>query len=213
MPDPTRRLIIFVRAPRLGEVKTRLAAAMGADEALAAYRVLVQTVLTSLAPLAPVEVHYTPGNAADEVRSWVPPRWLLRAQGPGDLGARMDLAFTEALAGGAERVALIGSDCPAITVQDIEDAWAALTDHDLVLGPATDGGYWLIALKRAQPALFQGMPWSTSAVLRETLARAVHAGLSVGLLRELADVDTEEDWLRFTRGNHSIPPASNEGFT
>jgi uncharacterized protein len=204
--EANRKLIIFVRAPRVGEVKTRLAAAMGSEGALAAYKVLLQTVLASLASLASVEVHYTPESAADEVRDWVPPHWLLRAQGSGDLGARMDAAFVEAFAGGAERVALIGSDCPTITVQDIEDAWATLTDYDLVLGPATDGGYWLIALRQAQPALFQGIPWSTGAVLRETRARAERVGLRVGLLRERADIDTEKDWQRFIRGNHGIRP-------
>jgi uncharacterized protein len=190
----------------VGEVKTRLAAAMGPEEALAAYEVLVQTVLANLAALAPVEVHYTPESAADEVRAWVPPRWLLRAQGSGDLGARMDAAFVKAFAGGAERVVLIGSDCPTVTVQDIEDAWAALTNCDLVLGPAADGGYWLIALRQAQPALFQGIPWSTGAVLRETMARAERAGLRVGLLRERADIDTEKDWQQFTRENRVIRP-------
>jgi uncharacterized protein len=204
--EANRRLIIFVRAPRVGEVKTRLAAAMGPEEALAAYEVLVQTVLANLAALAPVEVHYTPESAADEVRAWVPPRWLLRAQGSGDLGARMDAAFVKAFAGGAERVVLIGSDCPTVTVQDIEDAWAALTNCDLVLGPAADGGYWLIALRQAQPALFQGIPWSTGAVLRETMARAERAGLRVGLLRERADIDTEKDWQQFTRENRVIRP-------
>jgi glycosyltransferase A (GT-A) superfamily protein (DUF2064 family) len=90
---------------------------------------------------------------------------------------------------------LIGSDCPGLTKQDIEQAWACLGDFDVVLGPARDGGYWLIGLRALQPALFQQVAWSTPTVLAQSLERAQQAGLRVALLRELSDVDTHRDWV------------------
>jgi glycosyltransferase A (GT-A) superfamily protein (DUF2064 family) len=81
-----------------------------------------------------------------------------------------------------------------VTAADIEQAWLALEEHDLVLGPATDGGYWLIALQQPQPSLFHDIPWSSEHVLQETLQRATAAGLRVHQLRTLSDVDTAEDW-------------------
>jgi rSAM/selenodomain-associated transferase 1 len=116
-------------------------------------------------------------------------------------GERLDRAFTEAFGTGARRVVVIGSDCPEIASDDIEKAWAALREFDLVLGPATDGGYWLLGLRAPQPQLFRGIPWSSATVLNETLARARPTGLSVHLLRELSDIDTVEDWRTFLARN------------
>jgi len=94
---------------------------------------------------------------------------------------------------------VIGSDCPSINLTDISDAHEALEKHDVVLGPAVDGGYWLIGLRVPCPALFDGIRWSTDNILKETLARSEKARLSVYLLHELADVDTEEDWEAYNK--------------
>src|SRR5262249_24760372 len=118
-------------------------------------------------------------------------------QGPGDLGERLSRAFRDAFASGARRVVVIGSDCPDVTPADIHAAWAALEAHDVVLGPAIDGGYWLIGLQALHEPLFRGVRWSTSTVLTQTLALCHQQGLRVHRLRELSDVDTEEDWRRF----------------
>jgi uncharacterized protein len=192
----------------LGTVKSRLAASIGASEALAAYNLLVHRILATLAPLSGVELCFTPDDAADQLRGWLHPGWQLRPQGTGDLGARMNAAFTHAFDAGADRAVLIGSDCPGITVDDIEQAWEVLGDSDVVLGPARDGGYWLVGLRRAQPDLFHAMRWSTNTVFRETLARARTARLRVRLARELVDVDTEEDWWEYLRVN----TPQNQGF-
>ena|ERR1041385_4730203 len=191
------KLIIFVKAPRPGAVKTRLAKVIGAPAALAAYHQLVETLLTHLQQLRTVEVCFSPDDAAAEVRSWIRESWSSSPQGAGDLGRRLQAAFQRVFRCGAKRVVIIGSDCPAVSVEDIREAWARLRTHDVVLGPATDGGYWLIGLRQLQPELFRDVPWSSEQVFAETLRRVQRAGLSVHLLRELADVDTDLEWRAF----------------
>ncbi|MBM3838107.1 MAG: glycosyltransferase [Verrucomicrobia bacterium] len=190
----TERLLIFLKAPRIGSVKTRLAAAIGPTPAAAAYRTLVEALLDRLAGCAGIELHYTPEDALEEICPWLRPGWTARPQCSGDLGQRLQTAFQSSFTAGARRTLVIGSDCPFIGPPDIEAAWSALTDHDVVLGPATDGGYWLIGLNAPQEHLFKGISWSTETVLRETLNRCQTSGLRTVLLRELRDVDTKEDW-------------------
>ena len=191
MPEP--RFIIFVKAPRAGFVKTRLAAAIGNEAACNAYRQLAETVLAKLAPLPHAELRFTPNDAENEITPWLSVGWTARPQGEGDLGERMHRAFTEANG----PAIIIGSDCPQVELSDFQTAAKALQTHDAVIGPATDGGYWLIGLNAPCPALFKNIKWSTSDVLPKTLEKASAAGLSVQLLRELADVDTGEDWERW----------------
>ncbi len=194
---PPERLIIFVKAPRAGGVKTRLARSIGSEAAAAAYCTLVATLLKNLATLSEVELRFAPDDAAGIIEPWRRPPWRVRPQGTGDLGERLDGAFIDAFADGAQRVVIIGSDCPVVTAPDITDAWTSLLQHDVVLGPATDGGYWLVGLRSPQPALFQNIHWSTDTVLGATQARARAAKLTVHLLRELSDVDTEKDWQEY----------------
>ena len=194
------KLILFVKAPRPGLVKTRLAQTVGADAACAAYRELMHAVVKNLATLPKAELCFAPADAAAEIQPWLRPGWISRAQSDGDLGRRLETAFATAFAEGAERVVIIGSDCPEVTTGDIRAAWRELRSHDIVLGPATDGGYWLIGLRQARPELFAGIAWSSETVLAETLRRAKSAGLRSQLLRILADVDTAEDWAAYQRG-------------
>src|SRR6266571_4317151 len=191
------KLIVFVKAPRPGAVKTRLAKAIGVPAAGAAYRQLVETLLNHLQGLGGVEVCFSPDDAANEVQHWLQEGWSSSPQGGGDLGQRLQSAFQRAFHAGAKRVAIIGSDCPAVRVEDICEAWRGLRTHDVVLGPATDGGYWLIGLRQLQPDLFRGIHWSSESVFAETIQRVQHAGLTVQLLHELADVDTDRDWRAF----------------
>lgn len=190
---------MFVRAPRPGAVKTRLAETLGATAACDAYRVLVETLLNELSEVADVELRFTPDDASAEIKPWLRKSWQMRPQGQGSLGRRLQTAFAETLSRGAQRVAIIGSDCPSVTSRDIEEAWSALETNDVVIGPARDGGYWLIGLRQPQPTLFDGIAWSTETVLRETLHRAEVVGLRVKFLRELSDVDTEADWRAFNQ--------------
>lgn len=201
---PRTRLIVFVRAPRAGTVKTRLAEAVGPEAACEAYRRLVQAVLRQVSSLPNVELRYAPDDAAAEIAPWLRAGWVARSQGPGGLGQRLETAFAEAFASGHQRVVVIGSDCPEVTGRDIKAAESFLADHDLVIGPARDGGYWLIGLRAPQPRLFQNISWSTAAVLSETLEIARSANLRVQLLRSLADIDTEKEWREYLA--RPLPP-------
>jgi rSAM/selenodomain-associated transferase 1 len=198
-----RALIIFLKAPRPGQVKTRLAKTIGAEAACAAYRQLTETVLDRVSPLSGVHLRYAPDDAFAEIQPWLRPGWEAAAQGSGDLGERLHTAFVETFNRGAGQVVVIGSDCPGVSAEDVKTAWAALKENDVVVGPATDGGYWLIGLHEPQPALFKEMGWSTNTVFQETVKRCKNMGLSVKLLRELADVDTEADWLAFLKKRHT----------
>lgn len=189
-----RLLIVFVKAPRVGGVKTRLAAAIGAEAACEAYQRMVAALWKRIDRMDNVQLRFSPQEAAGEVQPWLRRGWTIAPQGGGDLGSRLAGAFADAFAAGAQRVAIIGSDCPYVTAADIEQAWAALDADDVVLGPARDGGYWLVALKQPQPNILAGISWGTSQVLERTLDRARAGKLRVHLLRELSDIDTADDW-------------------
>jgi uncharacterized protein len=141
---------------------------------------------------AALDVRFDGGNA-DEMREWLGDGMAYTPQGKGDLGARMSGAFRDALSRGAGRVVLVGTDCPGLDSSVMRAAFAALRRKDLVLGPATDGGYWLIGLRRPAPALFADISWSTNSVLAQTRDRAQSLGLSVKTLDPLPDVDRPED--------------------
>ena len=185
---------MFVKAPRPGWVKTRIAQTAGPARACAIYRELVATVLGRLQSLRDVQLRFSPDDALDEIKPWLQPGWSAEGQGPGDLGERLERAFAAAFAGGAERVIIVGSDCPEVEARDIRRAWSELRAHDVVVGPAVDGGYWLIGLRAAQAELFRDVAWSSEQVLAQTLARAKSLRLRMQLLRILSDIDTEADW-------------------
>src|SRR5437016_5487659 len=191
------KLLVFVKAPRPGAVKTRLAQTIGDVPACAAYRRIVATLLNHLQNLGAVELCFTPDDAIAEIQPWLEKGWQAAPQGDGDLGLRLHSAFERAFAAGAQRVLAIGSDCPMVTVELLREAWDGLRSHDVVLGPASDGGYWVIGLRQVHPELFQNIPWSTEDVFGESLKRIHRAGLSIHVLRELADVDTERGWRTF----------------
>ncbi len=200
------RLLVFLKAPRVGTVKTRLAATLGMEAATAAYRTLVATLLREMDALDGVELRYAPDDAAAEIQPWRRPSWQLAAQGSGDLGERLIRAFAEHFADGARKVVVIGADCPDATPDDVRNAWSALDHHDLVVGPAHDGGYWLIGLTSPRPELFCELAWSTDQVLPRTLSRAREMGLRIAQLQTLTDIDVEPEWrawrLRVSDSNH-----------
>ena len=190
-------LAVFVKEPRPGTVKSRLAAAVGPEVAAGVYRVLAEEVVRRTAPRRDAYervVVFDPPAAGAAIGQWLGvAAGALRPQSPGDIGARMESTFDDLFRRGARRVALIGTDVPALAFEDVRDALEALDDHDLALGPATDGGYYLIALKRPAPELFRGIGWSGPDVLTQTLDRAAGRALSVRVLRTIGDVDTLED--------------------
>jgi rSAM/selenodomain-associated transferase 1 len=186
-------LAVFLKPPRSGSVKTRLASAIGAESAAALYRALAEEELRRTAPASGEYsrlLFFTPADAESEVRRWFPGEEAV-AQSGGDLGERLASAFALAFARGARRVAVIGTDIPRVSRARVISAFAALDGHDVVLGPACDGGYYLIALSQPRRELFRGIPWSTSSVLGSTLERA--RGLRVSTLEPLRDIDTLAD--------------------
>ncbi len=189
-------LLVFAKAPRPGEVKTRLARAWGAAAAAEAYRRLGRQVVEQLAG-APAQtvVCFDPPGGEGEIRAWLDGGGAsaFMAQGGGDLGDRMSRTTRAAFAQGARAVVVVGTDAPAVGADTVAQALDALRCADIVIGPARDGGYYLIGLKAPQPALFADMRWSTEHVFRETTRRCAELGLRVTCLPVESDIDAPED--------------------
>jgi len=183
-------ILIFLKAPRNGYVKTRLAQDVGAARALAVYRALVARQWSALPRAAQLEVHYAPQDARGEMQNWLGEDTAYYAQTEGGLGARLEHAVESAFVRGAATVCCIGGDCPQLTAKHFDEAEQLLAaGHDVVFGPSEDGGYYLIALKSPQPELFRGIPWSSGDTLKVSLQKAKALRLKVGLLQTLYDVD------------------------
>lgn len=187
---------VFVKAPAPGRVKTRLAAAVGVHRAAEIYRDLGRRIVSACVGAGhQTVVWFAPADAGRAVRNWMQGLSVAayRAQIPGALGARLNAAFGKHFHEGACRVIIIGSDCPGVDAALVSRALAGLREHDLILGPAHDGGYYLIGLRAPAPQLFRGISWSTETVLAQTLAQARQLALSPVLLPTLRDVDTAHD--------------------
>ncbi len=187
------RLIIFTRYPAPGTTKTRLIPSLGAEGAAALQRAMTEhAVRQALRANARVEVRYE-GGSAERMREWLGSDIAYVEQGAGDLGERMARAFAENFEKRPGPVLIMGADCPTNDGKNLQDAFEALKTSDCVIGPATDGGYYLIGTKVPCPALFEGIEWGSAHVLSRTRAAAEAAGLSVHPLPELSDVDLPED--------------------
>ena len=187
-------LLIFIKNPELGKAKTRLAAEVGDERALLMYRQLLAYTREQTAALTGVSRHLYYSSFVDQNDEWPGRQFLKFVQRGDDLGDRMLGAFDHAFARGHTGVVIIGSDCPGVTTELLERAFVALKTADVVLGPATDGGYYLLGLRRPQPTLLTDMEWSTAEVAEQTRARARVRGLRVEELEMLSDVDYLGDW-------------------
>lgn len=188
MPAPT--VTLFVRYPVAGQAKTRLIPALGEEGAAALHKRLAErTVETMRASGLPMELRVT-GAGPAEFAEWLGDDLSLVDQGDGDLGDRMARAATP------PRI-FIGSDCPDLSVDHLHAATAALGDRDVVIGPADDGGYWLLGFTSPCNDLFVDMAWGTDTVLPETLRRLAAKGIEPILLEMLSDCDRPEDLERW----------------
>ena len=190
------RLIVFTRYPVPGRTKTRLIPAVGAVRAAELQRRLTAATLATARQLrrrtgVDIEVRYA-GGSHGRMRGWLGGGVLCTPQGGGDIGQRMKRAVDDAFQAGVAKAVVVGTDCPDLAVDDLRQAFDALDTADLALGPSTDGGYWLIGLRR-EADVFAGVAWSTESVLSQTLERARSAGLNVRTLSMLADVDRPGD--------------------
>ena len=185
------RLVLFTRYPQPGHAKTRLIPALGAAGAAALHRRLTDATLATLLRMGlPVEVWVT-GAPADAFAAWLGADVPIRQQGEGDLGARMDRALRPVPA------ILVGSDLPTLAASHIMQAVAALAKGQVALGPAEDGGYYLVGLPEPAPFLFEAMRWSTPGVLAETRRRLEAHATPYALLPTLPDLDRPDDLARF----------------
>ena len=184
-------------------VKSRLALHLGNKRAAEIYRELAETVVANVTPQAPkhnydVSLCYSPETMEQAVKEWFPQHHLFSPQEGSDLGERMHNAFLHAFAAGYTKALLIGSDCPDISRTIVNRGFRLLDTHDIVLGPAYDGGYYLIGLRRSEPELFYSMDWGTGRVLQQTLDKINAANLTVALLPELRDIDRIEDLVHYS---------------
>lgn len=194
MTDTHPAILLFLKAPREHTVKTRLAKTIGSTDALSAYRKLAEFQLKRLPAAWPIQLHYTPAEAKPEMQEWLGAEHAFIAQPTGDLGERLTFAVKRHFEQSEQPAFLIGTDCPQLDANLFEEAAAQLRQADLVLGPAQDGGYYLMGLRSPHPELFQNIDWGTETVLEQTQAAAGEQGLNVALLQTLSDVDNEAEW-------------------
>jgi uncharacterized protein len=205
-----RCLAVLVRHPEPGKVKTRLAEAYGDAFAAEIYGYFIDDLMEALAPgNYRLEIFFTPAEKEPDIRQRFGDRLSCTPQRGEGLGERMENAFRDCFAWGSAAAILIGSDCPDLTADVIEEAFAALErGQDVVVGPAFDGGYYLIGFRATafDPEVFQEMPWGKSTVYPKTMDRLRSRGQRIGLMPAWHDIDTAEDLeaLRARQGNTSF---------
>ncbi len=194
-------LAVFAKAPVPGQVKTRLRPAMDDEQAARLAAAFVQDTLQKAARLGPPVTVYFAGDRA-LLEPLAPPLVRWADQGGSDLGARMARVPAPCL--------ILGADSPHLPPAYLHQALAAVPDHDVVLGPAEDGGYFLLGLRAPQPVLFDGIAWSTGEVLAQTLAKAAALDLTVYQTSPWYDLDTPADLRRLARDLETVPPGSED---
>lgn len=188
-------LVVFVKNPELGKVKTRIAATTGDQEALRIYLELLSHTQRIVSKLhCNRYVYYTDHIPSQDL--WPSDQYQKRIQPTGDLGQKMSAAISDVLLQ-CDKALLIGSDCASLTTEHLQQAMELLQQSDIVLGPTFDGGYYLIGMKEHHPQLFSDISWSTDEVYAQTVAKAQSMGLSVASLATLSDIDYEKDWLQY----------------
>jgi rSAM/selenodomain-associated transferase 1 len=191
--------IMFVKAPRLGMVKTRFQPQLTPEQALALYRAMAEDLVAKFrkATKFDLQIHFWPPDGGEEIRQWLGDDLVFTPQQEGDLGWKMHRAFAYAFQQGYRKAVIIGSDLPMLNQFHIQEAFWQLETHDAVLGPTDDGGYYLIALKTLHPELFADVSWSTEQVFSQTMENARRANLRIALLKKEADLDTFPDVRKF----------------
>ncbi|MEH1893860.1 MULTISPECIES: TIGR04282 family arsenosugar biosynthesis glycosyltransferase [unclassified Nostoc] len=194
---PKQHLIIFTRYPEPGKTKTRLIPALGNLGAANLQREMTEHTIFQVQELQKkiaisMEVQFAGGNL-QLMQDWLGLDLVYHSQGEGDLGSRMARSLFDAFESGADKIIIIGTDCPGVNAQILTTAFEKLHSFDLVLGPALDGGYYLIGLCQPIPELFANIEWGTAQVFQKTLEIARNINLSHVNLSPLADIDRPED--------------------
>ena len=192
-------IIVFLRAPEKGRVKTRLARDIGDEKALALYKKFVQKTLLAVEKSGvDHRICFFPAERQAMVEEWLGQNHTYMHQAGEDLGHRMDNALSRVFSQGVQKAILIGTDIPDISARHLLAALDLLNKNDVVIGPSLDGGYWLIGFQRDGycSELFRQIDWGTEAVFSATIEKCEVAGLSTGILTVLRDIDTLEDLQR-----------------
>ncbi len=193
---PDNALIIFVKYPEPGKVKTRLAADIGEEKAAHIYSLMAKKIIEKV--LAPEDYHtfvfYDPPSETHRVNDWLGAGdYELFPQSEGSLGSRIINSFDTVFSKGFKKTIIIGTDCIGVKSKLIREALYGLDNDDVAIGPAHDGGYYLLGLNSATPQIFQDIEWSTESVLKQTLDKVNTSGLGHFLLETLNDIDTIQD--------------------
>ena len=189
-------VLLFIKSPEKGKVKSRLAKAIGEDAALDVYKCLVWNTLENLkGGKYPFRLCFYPPDSSAIIKKWLGDTYDYAPQHGRDLGEKMKSAFVQAFSDVVEKVLLIGSDIPDLSISLVDEAFNALDTSDAVIGPAHDGGYYLIGFNRDSflPDIFQGIAWSTDSVFYQTMKVFGKSALTVHLMKVLRDVDTFDD--------------------
>ena len=185
-------LIIFAKNPEYGKVKTRLAATIGNEQALFIYQKLIEHTIAITKKISADKIVYY-SDSIVEKDTWGNNFYQKKLQSGNDLGERMKNAFKSSFTAGYQKVIIIGTDCFELNEEFISIAFEKMNDDDVVLGPAKDGGYYLLGMKKFYPSFFENIEWSSEKVLKQTLTTAMRLNLSVFLLPQLSDIDREPD--------------------
>ena len=186
-------IIIFQKNAELGKVKTRLAETMGNREALEIYQLLVSYTHQQVQQVPCHKLLYF-SEFLEKSPEWENEAYSLKIQTTGILGEKMTNAFQDEFENGFTQLIIIGTDCPEINPEIIDEAFEKLTKVDVVVGPATDGGYYLLGMNQFIPGLFKDIPWSSEEVLSATKNFLVTNDITFDMLPLLSDVDYQEDW-------------------
>jgi uncharacterized protein len=199
---------LLLKAPILGTVKTRLAATIGAPEALRIYKLLVEWQLSQIPKNWTIDIHFAPSDSLSLMENWLSPLTPQKInffpQPEGNLGIRLKTALQNSLARGADRVALMGGDCPDLTSDYLQNAESHCRSQDATIAPTLDGGYALLILNQFYPQLFENIPWSTSTVFADTKNALKLAQLTSYDLAPVEDIDDLESFKRSRFYSHFI---------
>lgn len=197
-------VIVFAKYPVKGKVKTRLAETVGEEFATEFYKLCAEHTFSVLKKLQRQSTHvylyYPAGDSEDLVRTWTNSDFIYRPQRGDDLGEKMLNAFTEVLNDSTGNVVIIGTDLPDISAVLVQEAFSELENHDAVIGPSSDGGYYLLGLKEAETNIFSNIRWSTAEVFEKTIENFKGLELNFRILVELTDIDTEDDLRKWIAG-------------
>lgn len=200
MGESVKKIIIFAKDPVPGKVKTRLCPPLSPEQAASLYKSFAKDVVKAALEVHNAEVEIAWCGEKIPVLTWLNPSPLpVFLQEGANLGERLTHAIARAFKNKATRVVVVGSDSPGLTPKDFEKAFDILDDgSDVALGPAEDGGYYLIGLKKPIPGIFEGISWSTDRTLKETMTLAKRLNVSIDLLSHYTDIDTFDDILRLS---------------